>query len=154
MGCRLETVQLPAPAAGSDWSTVLSGGDRVRVHTITAQLVTSATVANRVAGLILKDQNDLTYWQADLESDQAASLTAQYSWARGSGVSAAATAAGGSRLSAGLPWTWLEPGDSIGTITASIAAGDQWSNIVIRFEAAEHWEELQAWERLRQALTG
>jgi hypothetical protein len=154
VSCRLETRQLPAPAAGSDWSAMLSGTDRVRIHAITAQLVTSATVANRVAGLIMKDQNGLTWWQADLESDQAASLTVGYSWAHGSGITAVPAAANGALLSAGLPRTWLEPGDTVGSVTAALQAGDQWSNIVIRFATAEHWEELQAWERLQNALGG
>ncbi|MGH2877779.1 MAG: hypothetical protein ACRDLV_16120 [Solirubrobacteraceae bacterium] len=133
---------------------MLSQSDRVRVLAVTALLTSSATAASRAVALQIEDQNGLLIWTADLEAVQAASLACTYSWARGSGVSAAAAPITGARLSAGLPFLDLEPGDSLSVHTANIDAADQWSAVVVRYQAGEQWEHLQLLERLQAALGG
>lgn len=151
---RVQTTVLPAPAAGSDWAVTLSQADRVQVHAITAQLTTSATAASRLVTLQLSDQNGLVYWAADLEAAQVASGTARYSWARGTSVSANTALGAPVSLSGSLPYAWLEPGDQIAVKTTNLESGDQWSQVVMRYSAVEHWQYLQALERLREALGG
>ena len=149
-----KVIQAPAPAAGADWTVTPSDTDRVRIDTVTAVLVTSATVANRLPALQIVDQNGLIVWAADLQAPQAASETVRYSWARGSGVSASTAVTTTRSLSGPLPFTWLEPGDSLQVVTGAIAAADQWGVTTVRFCSAEEWESLQLLERLRSALGG
>lgn len=148
------TLQLPNPAAGSDISTAVDPADRVRLLAVTAVLTTSATVANRLVGLRFQDVNGLTYFEQDLEADQAASRVIRYSWARGAGVSANTALTGEVSLTGGLPWLMLEADDRLETNTRNIDAADQWSDIVIRYEPGDSWQDTQALERLAHALGG
>lgn len=154
MGRQVITRSFPNPAAGSDVSLELSSGDRVRVIAFTAQLVTSAAVASRIAGLRLQDVNGLTYFEADLEATQAASRTVRYSWARGAGVSANTALTGIVSLAGGLPWLDLQPGDLLQTHTRNIDVADQWQEIAVRYAACDSWEDLQDLERIRQIIGG
>lgn len=137
------TYPIPSPAAGSDWSYEPSNTDQGVVMTLTATLTTSIVVASRLPAIYYKDQNGLTYLSADCGQPQAASLAVTYTWAREFGLGLFAAPVNGQRVSAPLPDAWLQPADSIGTKTANMDVGDQWSNIVIRFYTGERWRQLQ-----------
>lgn len=148
----LVTVELPAPAPGHDWGRVLSTSDRVRVLAARATLTSSATVATRNVALQIVDESGLTVWSGGVGATQAASLAAAYSWAHGPAETLQAAVSAGEQVSAALPRLWLEPGDSLGVSTGGLDAADQWSAVVVRYVAAEHWEHLQMWEQIARLV--
>ena len=154
MDRHVTTVRVPAPAAGADWSFKPSDIDRVKVLTVTAKLVTSVTVANRHPALTITDRDQNQYLAQDAQFTQAASLSAQYSWAPGLGNPVLTSALGGTRVGFPFPYPWLEPGDTIATATAGLDAADQWSAIVVRFYTADHWKHWEHVERLMALLDG
>lgn len=137
------TTVLPAPAAGADWTFTPSPTDRVHVLTITGKLTTAAAVANRVVALRCEDLNAVNYYQADAVYPQAASLAVTYSWSRNGGNGANPAIFTGESVGLALWSHWLEPGDRVGSLTANIAAADQWSAIVARYVVLEHWVMLE-----------
>lgn len=149
---------VPAPAAAADWHFVPSQTDRVIVMSVTALLTTAIAVANRYPALTLKDQEGLPYFTADMGVAQAASLAVNYCWARESNSGATAAPVAGQAMSRPFPDIWLSPGDSLGMVTDNLSAGDQWSNIVIRYYTGQRWLDLQAEiaeaKQLAQILTG
>jgi len=149
MSHQIVTGQVDQPAAGADWKFTPSTSDHVRLLTVTAQLATAVAVANRLPALAFEDQNGLTYWSADTVVPQAASLTVRYSWSRNMSLSVASAVVTGERISAGMPDEWLLPGDTVSSVTAAIAAADQWSSIVWRGIVGDSWED----DRMVAAIT-
>ena len=137
------TIPLVSPVAGADWSFKPTQTDQCVVMAVTATLTTDATVAARLPAIAYTDQSGLVCLSADCGQPQAASLAVTYTWAREFGLGLFAAPINGQRVSAPLPDAWLQPGDTIGTKTFGIDAGDQWSNIVIRYYTGERWRQLQ-----------
>ena len=127
------------PAAGADWSAVLSSNELVAVRSIRAILTTSATVANRSPQLQMTDANGDVLYQDGLSAAIAASVAPAICWAQGLDSNGQA----GVSLSAPLPLLWLPPGAVLKVSTALIAAGDQWSAVVVTYDrhpyAPAHW---------------
>ena len=114
-----------SPAAGADWSTTVPAGHLWRLFSVTAQLVTSAAVANRQPVLVLGDgTNPFAYLTAP--AVQAAGATVIYTWANVDTFVAL-----GARQVAALPDLELPPGWTIGVATALLDAADQWSAVRI-----------------------
>lgn len=153
MAHRVVTDQVPSPAAGADWSFTPSQTDRVLLLSVTGLLTTAVAVANRRPALALKDQNGLVYWSADSVYPQAASLAVTYSWARGASNPPAAAIVTLERVALPLPWLRLQPNDTVESLTAAIAAADQWSGIIYRAVIGDTWEWEQEYAGLAQAVT-
>ena len=122
-------VPVVSPALGSDWTfaaTSVAG-----LLAVTADLNTSAVVANRNPRLRITDGLGHTLLWVSSSPAQTATQTVHYSWA-----------VGGSAVSSGqvtsevLPSGIVLPsGATVGTLTVALDAGDQWSNIVLTFSA-------------------
>lgn len=142
------TNTIDSPAAGADFAFSISTGDRAWLLALTAKLTTSATVASRVPGLALEDQNGLVFWQASAVDSQAASLAAFYSWARGGPTVTPASIIANSRVSNALPWLELQPGDQVKSITSLIDTADTWTSITYRAAVGDYWAEEEQLARL------
>jgi hypothetical protein len=122
------------PSAGTDWSITVPNFMRWRLMAARAQLVTSATAANRQVILRFGPSPNFVF-QAMSQAVQAASLTWNYSWATGITSFTAATGAVTPNMNIATPGDlWLAAGQVIGSGTQNIQAGDQWSNIFIQVE--------------------
>jgi hypothetical protein len=120
------TVKSAVPAAGAE-ATIQVPGDKLwRVESVLATLVTSATVANRTARLVISD-SDGTFRAIPAATDQAASATSIYQWL----PLATPYVKGTYQLAQFVPLT-LQPGDTLATLTASIDATDAWSALTLR----------------------
>ena len=124
----LSRVQAPAnPAAGADWQT--NPNQASQLIAVTATLVTSATVANRLPALQLKDNAGHVLAQLPAQAVQAAGATIIYVWGQNqpytvaNGLSLAPVPAG---IVMAANWT-------VGTSTTALQVGDQWSAIVATF---------------------
>lgn len=146
------TFSIPSPAPGADWVFTPSQTDRAVVMSVTGILTTAVAAANRFPALTLTDQSGLVYYSADVGRPQAASLVVRYTWARDVYLSPSTLIAGGQSMAGGMPDVWLDPNDTIGTVTNALAAADQWSSIVIRYYTGERWLELQRELQLQQYL--
>jgi hypothetical protein len=105
---------------------------------VTAQLVTSATVANRQPVLVLGDGTN-TWAYLSAPAVQAASLTNIYTWT----VGAHAVALGLRQLGY-MPDVELPPAWTIGVQTAALDATDQWSAIRLGLvDTTAHWGSLE-----------
>lgn len=126
-----------APAAGADWSQTIPAGHLWRPFSVTAQLLTSAAVANRQAVLVLGDGTN-TFAFLSAPAVQAASTTVVYTWADISTVLAL-----GARQLAPLSDIDLPPGWTIGVATALLDVADQWSAIRLGvIDTTERWGSL------------
>lgn len=143
MHTRPVTQALASPAAGADIAFIPTGTDQCIVMTLTARLTTSATVADRLPALVMKDQNLVTYVLADFGQPQTAGLAVTYTWARDFGLSVTASPVAGQAMSGRLPDAWLQPQDTIGTQTHGLDPADQWDQVVIRYYTGEHWLKLR-----------
>lgn len=132
LGARYARTYRPGnPAAGSDWLVPVPGGTRWRLHSVVAQLTTSAVVASRVVALHLGDGNGDIAVSPMLVS-QAASLSYTYCWYPGAGHSPAASA--GTACAAPLPSLMLDTAYTVSVQTAARDVGDQWSAITLHVE--------------------
>lgn len=152
MAHRIITEQVPAPAAGADFTFTPSATDKVLLLAVTAKLTTSVAAANRRPALALDDQNDITYWSSDAGLPQVASLAVTYSWARGASDPPSAAIVTGQRIALPIPWLRLQPNDAVESFTLLIDAADQWSAIVYRAIVGDWWEDEQELAHLAQAL--
>lgn len=119
----LRTVQVPAPAAGADWSLAVPAGSVYGLISVQASLTTSATVADRAPRLQLTD-GDAIYLDLPPQAVQAASLTGRFAWVQGMSTYGSA---GGQVV--GMPALLLQPGWTLGTSTDNIDTTDQWSAV-------------------------
>lgn len=118
------------PAAGTDWTQTVFGGEQWIVRAVRAVLVTSAAVANRVPHLQIRDGAANIMVDNPTNTNQAASLTEAYNWFSGTQAyqfdsSQSIPIPGELRLTAGMV---------IRTVTTAIQAADQWSAIVLTVE--------------------
>jgi len=123
---RVRQVIRPAnPAAGADWLATVPAGHVWRVLGISAQLTTSAAVANRIPFIALGD-GVATFWDTPFRDEIAASLSFRYR------LFPTAGAIGYESWEfAPMPEVDLMPGWTVGSSTTSLQAADQWLNIAI-----------------------
>lgn len=110
------------PAAGADWSNAPGAGKACL--SIVATLTTSATVANRVPQLVIKSGANIIAASPPAPA-QAAGAAVQYEWSQVAFLSGAT----GALVMMPMPLIPLGAGWTIGTSTAALQAGDQWSAI-------------------------
>lgn len=128
---------VPSPAAGADWSTAVPAGHLWQPFSVTAQLLTSAAVANRQAVLVLGDGTNV-YAYLTAPAVQAAGATVIYTW-----CDVDTFVALGARQVAALPAVAIPPGWTIGVATALLDVGDQWSAIRLGLiDTTERWGRL------------
>ena len=123
------------PAAGSDFTITLQAGARQWVHSLTAQLVTSATAATRIPYMSVLDAAGNVLWQIAPTAGQAASLTYQYD------IGEALTLSADVNADKVMPWpeeVYLYGAAQLKSSTSSIQAGDQWQ--AIRAQVEQWWE--------------
>lgn len=121
------TSALGNPAAGADWASA-QGATR-QLISVFAQLVTSATVANRLPALQVVDAAAHVVLKLPAAAVQAAGATETYVW----GVSLPFSSANNQNLTPLPGGLVVANGWSIQTVTAALQAGDQWSAIVLAF---------------------
>ena len=126
----VRTISIANPAAGADWSISVPAGMQWRLRSVRAQLVSSATVANRAVNLSLKDDAGNVIALLPAPAVQAASLTNSYTFAQG----ASALSVGTSQSAAAPKDMVLGDSYTIASSTGAIQAGDQWSLIWLQVE--------------------
>ena len=120
-GC-IRSITGTDPAAGAEISETVPTNARWNLIALFALIVTDATVANRIPGLILDDGTNVFY-QVGTNVSTAASTTGRYAWASGNG--AFGETASNKIGTLPVPMTLLG-GYRIRTSTGSIQAGDNW----------------------------
>ncbi len=126
----MQTVVVPNPAAGADFTLTVPASKRWRLQSLMAQMTTSVAVANRTAVFRMTDGVNETWRQADVAAMTGGGF---YSHTIASGI-------GGSNNNGGvygipLPSPCImTAGDTLFSNTLGIQAGDQWSNIIARVE--------------------
>lgn len=118
------SVQQANPAAGADVVITVPTGARWLIQSLSAQLVTSAAVANRTPHLVVDDGAN-TLFNSPASAAQAAGVTVVYS---ACGGVQAAFADGAAVLPIPDVSSYLQ-GWRIRTLTTNLQAGDQWQNI-------------------------
>lgn len=127
---RIRSFTIANPAAGVDWSQVVPAGVSWIIRGIAATLTTAIAIANRQVVLQISDTTPSVVLASTPGLLQVASLADVYSWFNG-----AITAAAGPTIAGGLPNEFRLPsGWRFGTVTAAIAAADQWSAITVAVE--------------------
>lgn len=123
-------IPVGAPAAGADWSYTFPYDNLVRLTSVRAQLATSTAVANRNVRLRIRGPTDNVLLAIPLTASITASSTATAHWAQGMANAYKL----GSVYVTGMIDGLLPPHCNVETITGAIAAGDQWSGIVLLAE--------------------
>jgi len=122
------SVTITNPAAGANWSITVPAGASWTLTSARATLATSATAANRIPDLQIKDGSGNIVLDALAGVAQTATLTDVWSWS----VGAVTSTVLGATNSVGLPGGFdLNAGWQIVQVTANLQAGDQWSSIVL-----------------------
>lgn len=119
-------ITVPNPGVGAEWRLTASGQGTLRVVAARALLTTSAVVANRLAALTISDGTDLF---ATIPAP--AAITASKAGIVSTMAGAPSVGATDGPLLYPSPtdgWVLL-PGWSIGSLTAGLDVGDQWSAI-------------------------
>lgn len=138
--------RVAAPAAGADFTHVFGGAYIRRIIAISAQLVTSAAVANRQVRLDVSSSEGRVL-SVPLVASVTASLTTQLSWAEG--ITPPNTALFDNCLVAGFPALVVPAGFSIASVTQGIDVADQYSNVLIWAET----HEALPWTHYKEKLT-
>ena len=141
-----------SPVAGADISYVLSNRDSVRLTTLRAKLVTSATVANRYGHFQFVDPSGDILHEVVAQAAQAAGATVTYDLVGGSGSMNEGSSIYDGLSSLPLPDLWFPPGTSIVTKTTGIQAGDQWSSIFFTALVGREWEHLELLAEIAQSM--
>lgn len=139
-----------SPAAGANFSVAVPGEFEQALLSITFQLVTDATAANRFVELVYTDGNNKTFYRSGLPGAVTASTTATFCFAVHPQSGAANT---GNQVYAPLAPLVLVPPNTIGITVTNIQATDQLSAIVMRvarFQSGTH-SATGFYERLRAA---
>lgn len=138
---QMTTALLARVATGADWSFVPAAGDRARLVSITAELVTSSTVAVRAVDLKITDVTGNLIALDHASATQAASLTYLYGWRPGAASYGFTT--GDDAIINSCAEFWLPAGAEVSSSTVAIATGDQWSLVVATYLVCSEWEWLQ-----------
>ncbi len=131
-----QIVVVPKPAAAADWAYTIptTYGSGVILISVSALFTTSGTVANRIPNLTLLNgpSGAGTILSAGIAGALTATQSARYLW--GMGLPALAAPVNSATTPSTFPvpqGIMVPPGGIIASITAAIAAGDQWSDIVL-----------------------
>jgi hypothetical protein len=129
------------PAAGADFSVSSSPTGRIRLQTLLAKLVTSATAGNRVVGFTMAMSSPAgVAFRIQDTNPIAASTTVFYNLVQGSNLVRGGGAIGTEVdivLPAPTPWVG-RTSITLASVTQGLLAGDQWSNIILE---TEEWME-------------
>lgn len=129
--------QTTTVGAGLDWAFIVPVNARWRIRSITATLNTAATVANRFAGVLLRDSLSNIYYEFVAPYTHTAGISAAYTFAPGIPY----VQGGGFTLILPLPTdTTLFSNMKFGSGTNGLQAGDTWTNITA---SVEEWIEPQ-----------
>lgn len=123
----LRTILGTNPGAGNEIAETVPTGARWQLMSLRVQLVTSATVANRIPELAIDDGTS-TWFQSANSVSQVASTTVRYSFGSGYG---SLVNGSGNEQSRGLPTPlFLGGGYRLRTSTSALQVGDVFSAIV------------------------
>jgi len=126
----LHQVVVASPVAGSDWLLTVPAGVRWRLKHVVAILVASAAASNRIPVLRIGLAAASNLVDMPAPSTITASQNVVLTW--GEGLVSASVA--GNQVQSLPAETILLPGGTIGTSTAGLLAGDQWSGIGVNVE--------------------
>ena len=122
-----------SPAAGADISITVPNGAYWDVNSLTALFTAGAGVANRLVGYFIKNQDGQTVYTYQTTTALTANQTCTFTFSEDFATTMQTPANGGIVL-APAPKPFLPPGWSFGTVTAAIAAADQWSAVTFWVE--------------------
>ncbi len=120
---------LGQPAVGNDWSWVGPSDRPFKVDAIRAVFTTSATVANRVPHLQIVSRNGEILVDNPVAVNTAAGLSVRLVGAAGEPWFN--NFDGNQQVV--IPTMWLPPASIVRTLTTALAAGDQWSAVVVTY---------------------
>ncbi len=124
----------PVVTVGTDWSITVPDGVRWKILYLSARLVTSAAVANRLPNMTMTTPIPSTMGCIPAFV-QAASLTVNWKWFNGApDFSLAGTPAGTVNDVAYPPGLTVLGGFKIGPITQNLQVADQWDQVACVFE--------------------
>jgi len=119
------------PAAGTDWTYTFPSYLRAALPSVGAQLITSATPANRIPHLQVLDASSNVIWDVAAPGPQAASLTFRYS-----GVGGVQPFNNDNSTILPIPSNGnYGQSTSFRVVTTNLQAGDQWQNIKVTYMA-------------------
>lgn len=125
---RRRTVQIPSPAAGTDWLVRVPVAEAWLIRGLVATLTTSAALGTRVPELRIRDEGVvISRWQA--ARGQSPSETDHLSIVQG-GPAAVPTGAAFNQWGVPAEVT-IHPGRILDTNTLGIDVADQWSEIAL-----------------------
>lgn len=116
---------LSNPAAGTDWTATVPAGESWHLVAVQSLLLTSATVANRVASLYAKLAGTSAF-TLPVPLAITASIQGDCVWGDALG-----SVSVGTRTSTSLPPLVLPSGSIVAVNTDSLQAGDQWNSITL-----------------------
>jgi hypothetical protein len=123
---------LANPAPGADFSFNPSPNAPWQPISLFAQLVTSATVANRLVALRLATPAPVTFFEGFVPVAIPASETLQLS--AGPGLTTSDVVVGTQTdATVGLPGGWYPAGTTLSSSTLNLQAGDQWSLLALMY---------------------
>lgn len=134
---RLVNVAVATPAAGAEWSHVVPAGKRWRVRSITQRISTDATVANRQVGVVAS-AGAVQFAAANMQFNVTASSVIKFFIPAGQGDASFRTNLGNLSAPSAFPDVDLVAGETIGSVTVALQAGDQYDQVVLR---VEEWDE-------------
>ena len=123
-----DTIYGQNPAAGANFTFTIPGEYAFRPKVIYCQMVTSAVVAARIMHLQFLDADSRFLANYIISSNQAASLTRDYTWAETVGYAAPVSSA---VFVTGITPITMQPGWKIRLLVLSIDIGDQVKNITM-----------------------
>lgn len=121
-----ERLPVVAPAAGADWAQVVPADEIWELLAVRFQLTTSAVVANRAAVLRVLDAGGAEAWRIDPQAVQPASIVQRYTYLPGIGYSSGVVQ---QQLGLPSPPALLLAGETIGSVTSAIDAGDAYVGV-------------------------
>jgi hypothetical protein len=122
------SVTVANPAAGADWSVTVPVGVQWVLQRVRAVLTTAAAGGNRTPDLQILDAAGNMVLEAPGGANQGGGNTESWTWSTG----ATTTATAGASNMVNLPTNIrLLPNWVVKVVTANLAAGDQWSSIVL-----------------------
>lgn len=122
-----------SPAAGADIVITVPNGVFWDVNSLTALFTAGAGVASRLVGYFIKNQDGQVVYQYQFATALTANQTCTFNFSEDYSTAPQAQLNGGFILGPS-PKPWLLPNWTFGTVTAAIAAADQWSNVVVWVE--------------------
>jgi hypothetical protein len=117
-----------SPAAGADISITVPNGVLWDVNSLTALFTAGAGVANRLVAFVVKNQDGQIVYQYQMATALTANQTCTFTFSEDFNSTPPAQG-NGLNLLCPAPKPWFLPGWSFGTVTAAIAAADQWSAV-------------------------